>query len=154
MSIGNKIKYLRKQNNLTQNELCGDYINRVILSRIESDKMLPSLEQLQYIARRLNKDTEYFISDKECTDNIYSKQSVKDDTIISKMYENEKYYEIVKKEDETYGITLTNNINNDYYVGMSYYKLGINHEAIKFLKKVVNAYLNSGINLKNHFRAD
>ena len=53
MTIGEKIKKTRKEQGMTQRELCGDVITRNMLSRIENNAALPSLETLTYIASRL-----------------------------------------------------------------------------------------------------
>ncbi|WP_236612037.1 helix-turn-helix domain-containing protein [Caldanaerobacter subterraneus] len=61
-SIGDKIKALRLQKNLSQSELCGSFMSRVVLSRIENGKALPSLEQLAYLAEKLEVPVSYFFS--------------------------------------------------------------------------------------------
>ncbi|HHY77642.1 MAG TPA: helix-turn-helix transcriptional regulator [Clostridiales bacterium] len=62
-SIGSKIKSLRKNKKLTQAQLCGDKINRSVLSLIENNKMEPSLSQLNHICKVLDVPITYFISD-------------------------------------------------------------------------------------------
>ena len=63
MNIGNKIKHLRTELGLTQQQLSGDKITRNMLSCIESGKALPSLETLLYIAERLSVPPSYLLSD-------------------------------------------------------------------------------------------
>ena len=53
MSVGSKIKDLRKAKGLTQSDLVGEGITRNMLSRIESGKALPSLPTLMFLAERL-----------------------------------------------------------------------------------------------------
>jgi transcriptional regulator with XRE-family HTH domain len=53
MSLGQKIRTLRKQKHITQSELVGEEITRNMLSRIESDKALPSLPTLLFLAEKL-----------------------------------------------------------------------------------------------------
>lgn len=148
MSIGMKLKFLRHQNNLTQKELCGNYINRVILSRIENDKMLPSLEQLHYLSQRLNKDIDYFLSDAKCIDDIYTGKSIKEISKIFEMYQNGQYYEIIKAVDGTYEKTIIDDYDGNYYIGMSYFNLEIDYEATKLLKMYVNKYLHSNSDIQ------
>jgi Predicted transcription factor, homolog of eukaryotic MBF1 len=54
LSLGEKIRTLRKQQNLTQSDLAGEFITRNMLSRIENGSATPSIESLCYIARRLD----------------------------------------------------------------------------------------------------
>ena len=51
--IGEKIKKLRLQRNMTQSELAGDQITRNMLSRVENGAALPSLPTVWYLAERL-----------------------------------------------------------------------------------------------------
>lgn len=61
--IGKKIKAVRTEKKMTQNELCGTEITRNHLSLIESGKSLPSLGTLCYIAERLEIPVGYFFSE-------------------------------------------------------------------------------------------
>lgn len=51
--IGEKIKKLRQQRNMTQSDLAGDQITRNMLSRVENGAALPSLPTVWYLAERL-----------------------------------------------------------------------------------------------------
>ena len=51
--IGEKIKKIRQQRNMTQSELAGDQITRNMLSRVENGAALPSLPTVWYLAERL-----------------------------------------------------------------------------------------------------
>ncbi|MBQ7398708.1 MAG: helix-turn-helix transcriptional regulator [Clostridia bacterium] len=51
--IGEKIKKLRVQRNMTQSDLAGDQITRNMLSRVENGAALPSLPTVWYLAERL-----------------------------------------------------------------------------------------------------
>lgn len=50
------IRKLRLELGITQEELCKDLMNRVVLNRIESGKSEPSIRQLLIIAERLATD--------------------------------------------------------------------------------------------------
>ena len=63
MTIGEKFRKLRSERKMTQSELCGSFVTRNMLSRIEHDAALPSLETLKYLADRLDIDPGYFISE-------------------------------------------------------------------------------------------
>ena len=53
LSLGKKIKKIRIEKKITQQELVGDYITRNMLSQIENDIATPSIKTLQYIADHL-----------------------------------------------------------------------------------------------------
>ena len=53
LSLGKKIRQLRIDKKITQQELVGDFITRNMLSQIENDIATPSIKTLQYIAEHL-----------------------------------------------------------------------------------------------------
>ena len=53
MELGNKIRTLRKKQNMTQSELAGEHITRNMLSKIENGEALPSLDTLFYSCLRI-----------------------------------------------------------------------------------------------------
>ena len=63
MTLGEKIKNIRKKLKLTQNELCGDVITRNMLSAIESNKANPSLNTLRHLAEKLSIPISYLVTD-------------------------------------------------------------------------------------------
>jgi transcriptional regulator with XRE-family HTH domain len=63
MTLGQKIRALRKEKNMTQSALAGTEITRNMLSRIESDAALPSLPTLLYLAKQLQVPAGYFLSE-------------------------------------------------------------------------------------------
>ena len=90
MNIGNKIKRLRIERGLTQQQLSGDKITRNMLSCIESGKALPSIDTLMFVADRLSVPASYLLSNDE--DLFFYKKS----TSISKIkekYKSKKYQE-------------------------------------------------------------
>ena len=66
MEIGEKIKFLRLQNNLTQEEL-GDRceLTKGYISMIEKDKTSPSIATLKYILEALGTNLADFFADEE-----------------------------------------------------------------------------------------
>ena len=72
MTLGQKIKALRKEKKWTQADLAGEEITRNMLSLIESDDALPSLPTLQYLAKRLGMPAGYFLDD-EIPEEVYRK---------------------------------------------------------------------------------
>lgn len=65
MEIGSKIKKARQLKNMTQTELCGDFVTRNMLSAIEHNKALPSLPVLEYFIEKLEISASYFFSNEE-----------------------------------------------------------------------------------------
>ncbi len=59
--IGAQIRALRVAAGLTQSQLCGTYITRNMLSRIENGAVHPSVDTLIYIANRLRVSPAYFL---------------------------------------------------------------------------------------------
>ncbi len=73
MTIGEKIKELRTSKMMTQRELAGAEITRNMLSRIENGAAQPSLDTLQYLAKRLNVSAGYLLSD-AADERLYKKR--------------------------------------------------------------------------------
>lgn len=63
ISMGEKIKKLRKEMNLTQTDLAGKEMTKSMLSQIENNISLPSMRNLQYISAQLNKSLSYFLEE-------------------------------------------------------------------------------------------
>lgn len=63
MTLGQKIRALRKEKKMTQSALAGTEITRNMLSRIESDDALPSVPTLLYLSERLRVPAGYFLSE-------------------------------------------------------------------------------------------
>ena len=158
-AIGYKIKSLRLQKHITQQDLCGNFMNRVVLSRIENNKMIPSLEQLNYISQNLGKPVDYFLSDSLESRNLQDRQNNSYDadkrSCISELFLKENYYDIAKLDDD--GINnseMPDDFNLNYYIGMSFFKLDIYFKALKPLKKYMHQYNNSGIEMQQKHIAD
>lgn len=75
LSLGEKIKKLRKEKNMTLKELAGDRITAAQISHIERDKSHTSYELLEYLSERLDVSIYYLLETKEMqskkiTDNL------------------------------------------------------------------------------------
>jgi len=139
-SIGSKIKSLRKNKKLTQAQLCGDKINRSVLSLIENNKMEPSLSQLNHICKVLDVPITYFISDinySETAQIAYNYEKLN----LAKSFFAGEYEHIIKLYEHDYQqFEAIDNVNKHYYLGMSYYNLKIYKEAIMALKKYIKTF--------------
>lgn len=60
-NLGQRIKDSRKKLGMTQAQLCGDYMTRNMLSRIETGDAHPSMETLLFIAQKLKTPPAYFL---------------------------------------------------------------------------------------------
>ena len=77
-SLGKKIKSLRKELGLKQEELTCDILSRTMLSKIENDKVTPSIYQLNHISKKLGYSVDYFLQ----TDSLsYSNNTQYEDNI-------------------------------------------------------------------------
>ena len=72
MTLGQRIKALRKERSMTQAALCGDFMTRNMLSQIENDQASPSLATVCYIAEQLQIPVGYLL-DKEVSPLVYRK---------------------------------------------------------------------------------
>lgn len=63
MSIGSKIKSLRKKRGITQNELANGIVTRGMLSRIESESAMPSMQSLCAIAKKLEVSPSFLLEE-------------------------------------------------------------------------------------------
>jgi HTH-type transcriptional regulator, quorum sensing regulator NprR len=61
--IGRKIRQLRLERGLSQQQLAGQEMTRAFISLVESGKCRPSPDTLRIIARRLEKPVDYFTAD-------------------------------------------------------------------------------------------
>ena len=63
MTLGEKIRSLRKERKMTQAALCGDFMTRNMLSQIENDSATPSLSTVCFIAKQLSVPVGYLIDE-------------------------------------------------------------------------------------------
>jgi tetratricopeptide (TPR) repeat protein len=63
MTLGQKIREIRLQLQMTQKELAGDFITRNMLSQIENDQATPSMKTMEYLAKQLGKSVGYFMDE-------------------------------------------------------------------------------------------
>ncbi|WP_432402406.1 helix-turn-helix domain-containing protein [Wukongibacter sp. M2B1] len=150
-SVGKRIRFLRKEQGMTQEELADTQFTKSYISLIERGKINPSMKALNYIAEKLNKpvslllDTEGSIID---SNNLYK---------ISHIIEKGK--KLVDSFEFDKALTMFNplidNINNltnyhkgliYYYLGFIYFKKETNEKSFDLIKKSINFLINA---LKN-----
>ena len=94
LSLGEKIKKLRKEKNMTLKELAGDRITAAQISHIERDKSHTSYELLEYLGDKLDVSVEYLLETKE----MQSKKITDNLILQSEIYIKEN--ELNKAEDQ------------------------------------------------------
>lgn len=72
MTLGQKIRALRKERSMTQSALCKDYMTRNMLSQIENDLATPSLQTVCFLAKQLSVPVGYLI-DQDADALVYRK---------------------------------------------------------------------------------
>lgn len=65
LTLGEKIRHLRKRLKMTQEELAGGDFTKSFISQIEKNEANPSLRSLRIIAARLGKPVSYFLEDRD-----------------------------------------------------------------------------------------
>lgn len=160
LSLGEKIKKLRKEKNMTLKELAGDRITAAQISHIERDKSHTSYDLLEYLSDKLGVSVEYLLENKEMqskklTDNLILKIEIYINT--GKLAEAEdtigKTLDICKKYDlvENYG--RCSFLLADIRLKQEHYDLAVvNFEKALyfFIRKndkinIFNCYLNIGM---------
>lgn len=63
MTLGEKIRALRRQMRMTQADLAGNDFTKSFISQVEKNQTQPSLKSLMIIAQRLNRPVSYFLDD-------------------------------------------------------------------------------------------
>lgn len=63
MTLGQKIRSLRKERGFTQAALCGEHMTRNMLSQIENDIATPSLQTVCFLAKQLSVPAGYLLDD-------------------------------------------------------------------------------------------
>lgn len=147
--LGNKIKNLRKELKMTQSQLAEPEMTKSMLSQIENGLAMPSMKNLQFIAKKLSKPLSFFFDDssqnvnKESFDEIVIELKNIDDLIKNKNYKKAlSCIDILQSK-----ISLN---SNDRLMGDILYRKGkclmcmdALDEGEKFLKEAYDIYLKS-----------
>jgi tetratricopeptide (TPR) repeat protein len=95
ISTGKRIREERKKNKLTQSELAGDWVSVENLIQIEESRFIPSLITLTCIAKKLNVDVDYLMSEQSRVEQL---------AVIAKEllteYKSDHFYNIIERLDE------------------------------------------------------
>ncbi len=99
MTLGEKIRTLRKEKKLTQKELVGEEFTRNMLSRIESDDALPSLSNLLYLAEKLDIPVGYLL-DEEADLHAYRRMALI--PRMKQLFAEQRYSEVIELGDSSF----------------------------------------------------
>lgn len=90
MTLGEKIKTLRRERGLTQARLAGDRITPNMLCEIEKGKAMPSLDTLRYLAEELGVPASYLLDEYEDPSGFHKRRAMPE---IKKLYLDGRYGE-------------------------------------------------------------
>ena len=100
MTLGDKIKERRRELGLTQQQIVGEHITRNMLSQVENNSALPSLQTLQILADKLKLPCGYFLS---AEDDILPFLKLENQNKLLSLYSQGKYEECIRIADIVYG---------------------------------------------------
>lgn len=125
MSVGNTIKQIRKQRNLTQQQLADELkLSRSYLSDIENGRKQPSIKTTQALADKLNVTIGYLTSGNkmfgDLTENEAKQQILKMNKILNKDHKDKEknlknnLFELLQKDLSYLEVHYLNNMYNFY----------------------------------------
>lgn len=142
-SLGSRIRALRKKKKLTLESLAGNQLTKGMLSLIENDKAKPSMESLNYIAKRLDVEVNELLQEISVTE---LREILND---VSPQFEQKNYKNVYEKLNSIIKLELPLSIEAGKiltWFGMSSFYLGKNDWNI-YLEKAEQIYLS--LNLFN-----
>lgn len=150
--LGNKIKQLRLDRNLTQSDVCNEILNRSILSKIENGKSYPSIPQLQHLAKIFNVPIVSFFDNNSLNTTINNPKDLGCDFDIGQFFKENDYFRIVKyvEYNKKSFIDILDG-NKYFYYGMSLFSIDRHMDALKPLKRYLNFYKNSDEEFKEKY---
>lgn len=138
-SLGAAISHLRKKSGLSQKDLCCEILSRSILSRIENNKITPSIYQLKHLANKLGVTMDELINYKTIDVLSLGSELYSEDTVYD-LYNNEKFHQITSSYEK--GLIKTDSsLNTIFYVAFAYLHTEFYKESETLFKKFNNLYL-------------
>lgn len=145
MTIGEKIKVLRKEMKLTQSQLAGEEMTKSMLSQIENNNATPSMKNLKYLANKLGKPVSYFLDENNLDEDIpvdEVKEKIREADKYSKNYQTGKVIEILENVLQNYNINKKSKLYADiiYKNGVCQFSLHQIDKGISYIKEAVEIY--------------
>ncbi|MCG1009588.1 helix-turn-helix transcriptional regulator [Salinicoccus sp. ID82-1] len=142
MSLGARIRQLRKERKMTLVDLAGEQITKGMLSLIENDKSKPSMETLNHIAKKLDVSIGYLTQegDEAWTNGILNSAEFNNMFTFPFYYiEEEVLPHIDRVSQNVKGMEL-------YYIIRIYYRYkGDHRQADNYTEKISNFYRGMGM---------
>ena len=110
LSLGQKIKKLRKEKNLTLKELAGNRITAAQISHIERDKSYPSQDLLEYFSEKLETPIDYFLESKEAQAKKIASSIILKSEVL---FKTEKYQEAKRELSKILNLCTSYDISHE-----------------------------------------
>lgn len=159
ITVGEKIKSLRKELKMTQTDLAGEELTKSMLSQIENNQSNPSLKTLKYIAGRLNRPITYFLEQPSDQENYFSNSDAASENLVEQIRKINEFIEtdyLIEAQKETECLltgSLQNNISKSaadiiLKLGIALFKQNKLGEAQKYLEHSIKIYINGAFLLE------
>lgn len=133
MTLGEKIKEIRKENNLNQSEFGKLFgLTQNTITNIENDKRLPTYEILTEISKQFNVSTDYLLGVSEAKTSNIELKAICDYTGLTEEAVN-KLHEMLVIDDENYNIN--SKFINDFLSSSLFNTLLIFNDTLNNLEK-------------------
>ncbi len=157
-TLGQKIKKLRKELKMTQSDLAGNEMTKSMLSHIENNQASPSMKNLQYIAKRLDKSISYFLEE-DFNQEKQNKSEVPLEELnlemqkVNKFIDNQEFKKAIEELNNillNYNFNKTTNIYADVIskLGTCLVELEEFEEGEKILRTAVKVYIDNHVFIK------
>lgn len=144
-SLGQKIKKLRKEKNMTLKELAGSRITAAQISHIERDKSFPSQDLLEYFAEKLGVTIDYLLESRE-----FQAKKISNNLLLKSeiLYKSNRFEEAKREIDKTVRLCDTYGLFEDcakvkYLEGLINFKEKNMRTAIQKLEQAFLLYIRS-----------
>lgn len=143
LSLGEKIKRLRKEKGMTLKELAGDRVTAAQISHIERDKSHTSYDLLEYIGEKLDVSVDYLMESKETQARNWGENLLIQSEVFVKYGDLEK---AEKSINEAYKISKEYNLVDIYgkcnsLIGDINLKKNNSSEAIAYYEKALHYFI-------------
>jgi transcriptional regulator with XRE-family HTH domain len=146
-SLGQKVKKLRKEKGLTQQDLADNNISRSMLSLIENDVAQPSMSTLSYVAQKLGRSLSYFLSDDEEINQQGEKLLIKAENLIDEGQHEEAFKNIhafISQHQDAASYSATERLFGSLYVLLGICCFNMQHpEALSYLTSAVEKLIHA-----------
>lgn len=159
LTIGEKIRKLRKEKNMSLRELGEDYVSKAQLSYIENGKASPNIELLKYLSKKLDVNIEHLLETEKDQIKRYCKLWLGEMEVhvnLNNISNVKKMYKEIDKQAQEYDLTEILGENNllmtkvymntkSYDIALSYIQKSFYYYSkISNIEKVIEAIIKEG----------